>query len=1155
MPVTRYEIRNEYSLADPELYRAADKDDPEALLEGVAMAGLVGVLRQLGDLAEFAAEIFHDLHEQVMLTAARGHGLVVRVQQLEAEVPSMERSFLSQTTHTHFFTNAGTGIHWHPTLHTKRNVLTHGDLPRCVMDSYEECRGPPRLFLLDKFDVAGAGACLKRYTDPSFVKADAASTTELYRDKKVRKAKKKGQRWRNGENPEVAKSHPKLQQLLLEERVENGISDPARLVKLKRRQLDDQKSGRSYMEKFLGTPSPENKMVRDISVAPLALKLSPDSSSESGVEVVDIKTMSSAEKPLEGKRDYLSSSPDHERYDGHVNDRRIVPVSELISDGENEEVFEKELLVDKGNIEGSIDGENSDNMTSEVENYMDALANIESELDTDTEYTSKNYPGIPNTKKGGTDSDGNEVQVPFSDSQSIENSSMSDDGNGSFKRGRSSFSCSDTLSNLAENVPSDSEAASNSHPSIETYDAISTDTSSINHHAYKEMSNTIPYELEDTKMGEVEGMSGMQGADSISVGSTENNSRCLNTEESMSLENSKAKSVEENLETDNIDETCTEKLGEATIDSPRSIISPEEDQFPHSAESPVEDLGSVSEAVTSGDLNSVVDVSEAYNLSDQQFSHYIPEEPEVLYSEEHTNPNCISTMADHSKEDSVDDLHSNPPDDPSCNDHVSSGAIVDDDEVSEDLICSSPSEELVHLEESLSGSADLLEEINVPTVLESSESVPRDGIHDSSLKKCAQSVELDCPNQSHLSENKDVASSPSRHLTGSIEIEVEAECQQAVEASSSHFLFDHNPTASEVSPESMGQEIDHTNNREIASLFSLLPSSDSLPQTSANEMPPMPPLQWRMGKVTHDIPDQQSPFLFPSLPLFSSHEDTHSGLPAFDSAATLPGNQVKAPAATKDVGPQYVVEELTNQVVQPTPLLSQEFHALGNEIPEPAQLFSTVPATEDSSSRQDAISSDESLIQPSQEIYMDNNVKADQLLTNDSEAEHSHPSDTASSSLATGEEQPNIQTSEGQLTWPSNAMALAPTFEVETPYGNTVPKIPRPRSPLVDALAAHDKSMLRKVTDRARARAQIEPKVEERDTLLQQIRTKSFNLRPALVSRPSIQGPKTNLRLAAILEKANAIRQATAGSDEDDDSWSDEQQFVKVFDAFDNGLF
>ncbi|GMJ08402.1 IRREGULAR TRICHOME BRANCH1, SCAR homolog 2, SCAR HOMOLOG 2 [Hibiscus trionum] len=114
MPLARYQIRNEYSLADPELYRASNKDDPEALLEGVAMAGLFGVLRQLGDLAEFAAEIFHDLHEEVMSTAARGHGLMVRIRQLEAEFPSFEKPFLSQTDHSLFFANAG--VDWHPNM-------------------------------------------------------------------------------------------------------------------------------------------------------------------------------------------------------------------------------------------------------------------------------------------------------------------------------------------------------------------------------------------------------------------------------------------------------------------------------------------------------------------------------------------------------------------------------------------------------------------------------------------------------------------------------------------------------------------------------------------------------------------------------------------------------------------------------------------------------------------------------------------------------------------------------------------------------------------------------------------------------------------------------------------------------------------------------
>lgn len=52
MPISRYNIRSAHVLADPELHRAADKDDSEALLEAVAMSGLVGFLRQLGDLAQ-----------------------------------------------------------------------------------------------------------------------------------------------------------------------------------------------------------------------------------------------------------------------------------------------------------------------------------------------------------------------------------------------------------------------------------------------------------------------------------------------------------------------------------------------------------------------------------------------------------------------------------------------------------------------------------------------------------------------------------------------------------------------------------------------------------------------------------------------------------------------------------------------------------------------------------------------------------------------------------------------------------------------------------------------------------------------------------------------------------------------------------------------
>jgi hypothetical protein len=60
MPLVRFEVRNEVGLGDPGLYgggasaaaAAAGEEEPKALLEGVAVAGLVGILCQLGDLAE-----------------------------------------------------------------------------------------------------------------------------------------------------------------------------------------------------------------------------------------------------------------------------------------------------------------------------------------------------------------------------------------------------------------------------------------------------------------------------------------------------------------------------------------------------------------------------------------------------------------------------------------------------------------------------------------------------------------------------------------------------------------------------------------------------------------------------------------------------------------------------------------------------------------------------------------------------------------------------------------------------------------------------------------------------------------------------------------------------------------------------------------------
>ncbi|XP_023156414.1 uncharacterized protein [Zea mays] len=196
--------------------RNRDNDAPDAVLEGLAMAGLVDILRQLGDLAELAAEVFDDMQDQVMAASARGRRLAARARKLLAAdldlvldldlpPPSTQehRCLSSAAAATALATSGGAGR-----LGCRSYLGGAPPMPRVVVQRIERCRGPPRLSLLDKyiwpliydtmtcsaaaclisapksqlqcpihagtvvlrcrFDAAGDGACLKRYTDPSF---------------------------------------------------------------------------------------------------------------------------------------------------------------------------------------------------------------------------------------------------------------------------------------------------------------------------------------------------------------------------------------------------------------------------------------------------------------------------------------------------------------------------------------------------------------------------------------------------------------------------------------------------------------------------------------------------------------------------------------------------------------------------------------------------------------------------------------------------------------------------------------------------------------------------------------------------------------------------------------------------------------------------
>ncbi|XP_022866322.1 protein SCAR3-like isoform X4 [Olea europaea var. sylvestris] len=201
MPLVRVEVRNEYGLGALDMHENANNEDPKAVLDGVAVAGLVGILRQLGDLAEFAAEVFHELQEEVMITSSRSCKLMGRVQQIDKALPPLEKAVLGQRSHLHLAYTAG--CNWHACIRCGKNHFVYGDTPQFIMDSYEDCRSPPRLQLLDKFDPGGPGSCLRRYSDPTFFKRASAGYGEacskkIRKDKKVRRTERRSSWLMNG---------------------------------------------------------------------------------------------------------------------------------------------------------------------------------------------------------------------------------------------------------------------------------------------------------------------------------------------------------------------------------------------------------------------------------------------------------------------------------------------------------------------------------------------------------------------------------------------------------------------------------------------------------------------------------------------------------------------------------------------------------------------------------------------------------------------------------------------------------------------------------------------------------------------------------------------------------------------------------------------
>ncbi|XP_078436147.1 SCAR homolog 2 [Wolffia australiana] len=1180
MPIVRYQIRNEYGLADPGLYGAADKGDPEALLEGVAMAGLVGILRQLGDLAEFAAEIFHDLHEEVMATSSRGHGLLLRVQQLEAEFPAVEKGFFNLKEKAQL--NSNSGVDWHPNLHIDQNLVTREDMPRFILDCYEESRGPPRLFMLDKFDSAEDGACLKRYSDPSFFKMNFVSggnvEADYHPERGYHKNKKRMPRGKNGVTSDFHLPLPAddKSELLPVDQTPDNQYEQVKHVRLKKRQLNLKIDiEKKYLESILDSQSAEVLALPETSVN--------DSQKEihaiMPVESLPQERDSSADVPnwvLGFKEKTLRNS---------LNASQKMDVQNSIN---TEEMLEKKrcepdnkkplLLADRyqmdvshssdSKLSSSLNDYRTDDVASELENYLDALATMESEIETDGEAKSKQdritfikeYPNL------GSNDEHDHLPEPifYSGDDSFPNKEVSngacekslnfhellpsqcsseeppciikdregacapdyqgrgdisgDECSGDFVVNdmKSSTSVIHTVDSVVENNKSAVvDQASAAGEIGETSDVCDCrENMPVDGSAIQEFEmNSIPSDLvEDQKQNDELGDANplLRLGNSIVFSGSPADQADLNLKvadnENSRIESSNSDSARASLLSD------AESTSSHAADKDSQLAFPkvenhelEDSSFCEPRADHVESAPSPwkSEPIVSVDdkssTPSAVGLLETRDLLDHVLSSD-DDDTCVAYSGKLTQTQTITAgksceeyfIAENEKA-MVNDSHLEsdeptiPDADASSEKHsfgVSDSNSGEPVELSEKNVC--PSEE----GKTDVSSIDCQKSLNPFLQNESESEISVVGLLET-LKLESTSDHKD--NACHLKENEaDEGASSNESPSASSESLPLEKSSPKKDVSACHSL-----KGSSEAAEKSTNEVELSHELSLSEIpDSLLKSETKLVQMEPSELlpldedpppPPLPPIQWRMGKLR--------PSLFPSMEGMKStsspSSDQSCGSPLMASSLELQRIEIRQEFLGTDVNE-------SSPILQPPSIHPIYIY------PEPSNPFLSPKSTE-----------------------TERRVK--EMIIEGYFSDTSLSREAASRSLL-GYQGYHMYASEDERF---------SREEYQRPTRRPSSLLNRPRDPLIEAVAAHDKSTLRRVSEMAQTSAKSND--ETNDALLEQIRKKSFNLKPAPAAKPIMKAPPTNLKVAAILEKANAIRQAVAGSDEDDDgdSWSD----------------
>lgn len=303
----------------------------------------------------------------------------------------------------------------------------------------------------------------------------------------------------------------------------------------------------------------------------------------------------------------------------------------------------------------------------------------------------------------------------------------------------------------------------------------------------------------------------------------------------------------------------------------------------------------------------------------------------------------------------------------------------------------------------------------------------------------------------------------------------------------------------EFAPQSAGLELNRPS-KEL-NLDPTFPSCGLIPETTPPNqedmppLPPLPPMQWRIGKVPHSFPTfmeesvETSTSVPSAAPLSGSRLNVPIGSKPSEMSVFLGSDEleqlsggfvnnasekqlessIQFPTIGSDLYSQYDSSELPTM---PNHGCIEDFGSKVNNLSadHAAQNHKLVDSQEASLQLPQDLSAkyedfkDDTDVHVSQSSSDDHNCPETKALTptqstkvedkghwvpDASNAETAEPSNTSVQKIISG--------SLGDAMWPVNAFSVAPTLDTDKPEVVPMVRLPRPRSPLVDAVAAHDR--------------------------------------------------------------------------------------------------